>query len=373
MAVDLVIRGGTVLDGSGSEPYRADVVIGDGRIIEIGAVGQTDAAELDATGLSVAPGFIDIHSHSDYTLLIDPRADERDLSRGDAGGHRQLRLRLLPDRRYAARGNAIYGFDEAIPLTWQGIGGYLEKLEAAGPAINVMSLMPNGQLRLSILGLQDEPRRPPNSTRCADLWGRLDEGACGFSTGLEYRPRRVPPRRRSRRLRRDRGEPDASLRRIRAYRADLAPARSRRPFEPQRAPSAASRYPSDPAQCDQEEGSRCAARRGRRPRRGRYRLRHAHAAVRFHVSLAALPPGPSKRGPERATAVSLSDRQPAQDEAPSEAIVSVGQDWGQVVLFDIFWPRRRPPRLATSPPTRPGADRTTVSISSSPTPVRCSG
>ena len=70
---DLVIRNGTVLDGTGAEPFRGDVAVEDGRIARIGEI-EPGPNELDAAGRYVAPGFIDIHSHSDYTLLVDPRA-----------------------------------------------------------------------------------------------------------------------------------------------------------------------------------------------------------------------------------------------------------------------------------------------------------
>src|SRR6185503_7508281 len=69
----LVIRNGTVLDGTGADPVRGDVAIRDGRIQRIGEI-EPGPDELDAAGRYVAPGFIDIHSHSDYTLLVDPRA-----------------------------------------------------------------------------------------------------------------------------------------------------------------------------------------------------------------------------------------------------------------------------------------------------------
>ena len=71
--MDLVIRGGAILDGTGAPPRVADVAVKDGRIAAIGKL-KANGAEIDATGLTVAPGFIDIHSHSDYTLLVDPRA-----------------------------------------------------------------------------------------------------------------------------------------------------------------------------------------------------------------------------------------------------------------------------------------------------------
>ena len=73
MSFDVVIRGGTVYDGTGAEGRVADVGVKDGRIAAIGAL-EPSGEEVDATGLAVAPGFIDIHSHSDYTLLMDPRA-----------------------------------------------------------------------------------------------------------------------------------------------------------------------------------------------------------------------------------------------------------------------------------------------------------
>src|SRR6476620_10387145 len=75
MSYDILIRGGTVYDGSGKAPVVADVAVADGRVAEIGHIRPGDAKQvIDANGLAVAPGFIDIHSHSDYTLLIDPRA-----------------------------------------------------------------------------------------------------------------------------------------------------------------------------------------------------------------------------------------------------------------------------------------------------------
>ena len=75
MDTDLLISGGSVVDGTGKPPFAADVAVQDGRIAEIGAIEQrAEIPVLDATGLIVAPGFIDIHSHSDFTLVVDPRA-----------------------------------------------------------------------------------------------------------------------------------------------------------------------------------------------------------------------------------------------------------------------------------------------------------
>ena len=128
MSYDILIRGGTVYDGSGKAPVDADIAIADGRIVEIGRIAGEAKHVIDAKGLAVAPGFIDIHSHSDYTLLIDPRAMSA-VAQGvtlEVIGNCGFGCAPIADPRLAA--NAIYGFDNSIPLTWQGIGGYLEKL-----------------------------------------------------------------------------------------------------------------------------------------------------------------------------------------------------------------------------------------------------
>lgn len=181
------MRGGTILDGGGGEPFRADVVVSGARIAEIGDVPPTEARELDATGLLVAPGFIDVHSHSDYTLLVDPRAV--------SAVHQGVTLEVIgncghgcfPVRDAALARNAIYGYDDAVPLTWSGAGEYFDALERAGPAVNVLSLVPNGQLRLDALGSTDRPARPDELRAMRSRLARsLEEGAWGLSSGLEY-------------------------------------------------------------------------------------------------------------------------------------------------------------------------------------------
>src|SRR5439155_26823018 len=75
MDIDLLIAGGTVIDGTGRPPFAADVVVKDGRVLDVGTIPAPDnVPRLDARGLYVTPGFVDVHSHSDFTLFIDPRA-----------------------------------------------------------------------------------------------------------------------------------------------------------------------------------------------------------------------------------------------------------------------------------------------------------
>ena len=188
MPDDLVIRGGLVVDGTGAPPYEADVVISGDRIRDIGRFPGVEGAEvLDATGLIVAPGFIDIHSHSDFTLLVDPRAVSS-ISQGvtmEVIGNCGYGCSPISDPLVAR--HVIYGYRPDYPITWTDTAGYLSCLEDAAPAVNVVTLVPNGQLRLSVVGNEPRPANHDERKRMKDLLRQgLDQGAHGYSTGLEY-------------------------------------------------------------------------------------------------------------------------------------------------------------------------------------------
>lgn len=194
MTLDLVIRGGTVLDGSGGPPVRADVALAAGRIVEVGRVGTRGTDEIDAGGLYVAPGFIDIHSHSDYTLLVDPRAMSSVFQGVTLEVIGNCGFGCFPIRDPTlARGN-IYGFDDTVALSWRTPAAYLDRLAAARPAVNVLTLVPNGQLRLAAMGAE---QRPASASELETMQGLLREGleagAFGYSTGLEYPVERAAP------------------------------------------------------------------------------------------------------------------------------------------------------------------------------------
>ena len=186
MSIDLAIRNGLVVDGTGAPPVAADVGINEGRLAEVGSVAPADR-EIDASGKVVAPGFIDLHSHSDFTLLVDPRAASA-IHQGvtlEVVGNCGFGCFPLLNKELAPK--AIYGHTSDVPLTWTTAAEYFERLEEARPAINVASLVPNGQLRLSVVGLADRPARPDELRRMkALLEAALEQGAWGYSTGLEY-------------------------------------------------------------------------------------------------------------------------------------------------------------------------------------------
>lgn len=188
MEADLLIAGGSVVDGTGRPAFRADLAIRGGRIAEVAAIGSSpDVPTLDATGLVVAPGFIDIHSHSDFTLAVDPRAVSA-IAQGvtlEVVGNCGHGCAPMSDLSLI-RGN-LYGFCDGYDFAWNTVGEYLDHLESRNVAVNVAVLVPNGCLRLAVAGLVDRPSNPDELRKMkAMLEQSLDEGACGYSTGLEY-------------------------------------------------------------------------------------------------------------------------------------------------------------------------------------------
>lgn len=188
MSIDLLIKGGGIVDGTGRPALRADVAIASGRIAAIGSIDAPEGVDvIDAAGLCVSPGFIDIHSHSDYTLLVDPRAISS-ITQGvtlEVVGNCGHGCAPIFDRALAPM--AIYGPVSRFGLASDGMGAYLERLDKARPAVNVVALVPHGQLRLGTVGTAQRPGTPDELGRMkAALAKALDEGAHGFSTGLEY-------------------------------------------------------------------------------------------------------------------------------------------------------------------------------------------
>ncbi len=173
----------------GSEPVIADVGVTGETISAIGDLsGSIAPTVIDTAGMHIAPGFIDAHGHSDYTLLADGRAFSQ-VSQGVTTevigncGHG-----CAPRVGDAAEftGN-IYGYTGAPELAWATFGEYLERLQAVNPAINIVPLVPNGNLRISAVKDRSHPASPVEvETMKRLLTEALDEGAWGLSLGLEY-------------------------------------------------------------------------------------------------------------------------------------------------------------------------------------------
>ncbi|RKS67890.1 N-acyl-D-amino-acid deacylase [Motilibacter peucedani] len=193
-AYDLVVRGGSVVDGSGAEPRRADVAVSGGTVAAVGDLRDAAAAvELDATGTYVLPGFIDAHSHAD-ALLADPRVQEAYLCQGVTTlvlG--QDGLGFAPTDAAAAGYVSRYfaAVDGPAPAGFAG-GGTVDVLlrsyDGAG-ALNAALLVPAGSVRYAVVGPAARPATATEVDRMAGLVADgLVEGAVGVSTGLDYVP-----------------------------------------------------------------------------------------------------------------------------------------------------------------------------------------
>tara|TARA_B110000116_G_C16796951_1_gene567392 strand:- start:435 stop:2012 length:1578 start_codon:yes stop_codon:yes gene_type:complete len=188
MKPNILIRGGIVIDGTGTSAFKADVEITADRITRIGSIDSSNYFEvLDADGLIVSPGFIDSHSHSDFTLLVDPRAVSSITQGVTAEVVGNCGYGSCPIANKSMAHEVIYGFRSDLPLTWETVAGYLDRLEEARPAVNVLTLVPNGQLRLGSVGAEQRPANKQELSKMKYLLRQgLEEGAFGYSTGLEY-------------------------------------------------------------------------------------------------------------------------------------------------------------------------------------------
>jgi N-acyl-D-amino-acid deacylase len=189
---DVLIRGGTVLDGMGAPGFRADVAIRDGRIMALGEIADDTRATrtLDASGCFICPGFIDIHTHSDISVLYTPGMDSS-LAQGvtsEVVGNCGFSLGLARAGEpfvIEARGLSRAG----LTLDWDGLPGFFRRIEDQGVAINLATLAGHGTLRKRAMGLSH--RRPDVGEMAAmqrDLADAMEAGAVGVSSGLEYVP-----------------------------------------------------------------------------------------------------------------------------------------------------------------------------------------
>ena len=190
--LDLVIKGATVVDGTGSAGAVQDVGIQGDRIAEVSPDIDADAREVvDATGLVLSPGFIDVHSHDDFHVLIEP----------------EVRHNILQGITTVIVGNCGFGAAASGPgklqmkainepsvelPDWDGYAGYLEEVAKTAPALNVAVLIGHHTARRQAMGGIE--RRPPSEVEMAGMLASVEEGmeagAVGLSTGLVYEPGR---------------------------------------------------------------------------------------------------------------------------------------------------------------------------------------
>ncbi len=188
---EVLLRGGLVFDGSGASPIEADVLVVGDQIADVAErIRRTTSVEISVEGLAVAPGFVDIHSHTDLDLFVNPLAESKirqgvttevtgqdGSSIGPWSPETATRVR----ERYRER----YGID----LTFSDLAGFFAQLEQRGTAVNLASMVGHGTIRAFVIGDENRSATPDEMLRMRHLAEEaLASGACGISTGLEYVP-----------------------------------------------------------------------------------------------------------------------------------------------------------------------------------------
>lgn len=195
--LDLLIKNGQLVDGTGAPAVKMDVAVRDGKIVDVAPVIDIEAKEIiDASGMVVCPGFIDIHSHTDATITINPRAESKIRQGittevvGNCGmSAAPLTNKHMSDLKDHLTINSDFGGAATLGESWHTFAEYIDYLNALPLGINMMPLVGFGTLRSTVMGHKDGvPTADEMAEMEALLEQSLDAGAAGLSTGLEYVP-----------------------------------------------------------------------------------------------------------------------------------------------------------------------------------------
>lgn len=192
---DLLIRGAKIIDGTGAPWYKGDLAVTGDTIVKMGRITDTGSYKrvIDADGLILSPGFIDMHSHSDLMQMSEPLASAKirqgittELLGQDGLGVAPMEEGVATNYRQYLTG--LLG-NPAIAWTWGSFAEYLEALERTGTATNLAVLVSHGPLRLLAVGMEERPATAEELSKINQLATEaMEQGVFGFSTGLIYPP-----------------------------------------------------------------------------------------------------------------------------------------------------------------------------------------
>lgn len=190
-----IIRNGLLINGSGEKGFKADILLNGDKIEKIGDIKATnDMVEIDASGLVVAPGFIDTHSHSDLQVLIDPEVRPK-IMQGittEILGQDGISMAPLPVECISPWRKNLAGLDgDSDDINWEykNVEGYLKMIEDVKPGLNECYLVPHGNIRMEAMGLENRQPNDEDLKKMCEITRReMEAGAIGLSTGLIYMP-----------------------------------------------------------------------------------------------------------------------------------------------------------------------------------------
>lgn len=190
----ILIKNGTLIDGSREKRYDADLLIEGDKIVKIGEINEEVDRVIDATGKIVAPGFIDTHSHSDLKVLVEPFIEPK-LRQGittEVLGQDGISMAPLSKEYVSSWRKNLAGLDgdsDELSWDWENTDNYLNLIAKTGTGPNQLYLVPHGNIRMEAMGLEARPATKEELAKMRDITRReMEAGAAGLSTGLIYIP-----------------------------------------------------------------------------------------------------------------------------------------------------------------------------------------
>lgn len=186
---DLLLKNGKIIDGSGNPWFRGEVGILNGKIKNIGQISGDSTCTLDINNLVVCPGFIDIHSHSDISVLVNPKAESKIMQGVTTEVIGNCGLSPAPMRAEIKEHLKRQFLPSEFEWNWPNYSDFLETHEKNPSSLNIAPLIGHGALRAAVLGLENRAPTKEESLRMQKLLNEcLDAGVFGLSTGLVYSP-----------------------------------------------------------------------------------------------------------------------------------------------------------------------------------------